>query len=119
MADHGINQIVERIEKRAEELARDVEDEVVVNVPASGEFDDYDVVLDAYDFKTALFVIQWAREQGGKNRPARPSTSNEITEVVCQRIIQLDATGMSQSDISHELNVNQARVNEVLKGKFS
>lgn len=124
MAGHGINQIVERIEKRADELARmDDQDEAyeVVTIPESipGLSDSYDILLDAHDFKMALQVIQWAREQGGKNRPARPSTSNELTDELRGRIIQLDAIGMNQSDISHELQVNQGRVNEVLKGKFA
>jgi hypothetical protein len=117
MAGHGINQIVERIEKRAEELARDIEDEVVVPVPASGEFESYDVVLDAYDFRTALFVIQWARAQGGKNRKPRPASSRPVTDVIAGMIRNLDGDGLSQHRIASELNVNQGRVNEVLKGE--
>jgi hypothetical protein len=117
MAGHGINQIVERIEKRAEELARDVDDEVVVAVPASGEFDGYDVVLDAYDFRTALFVIQWARAQGGKNRKPRPASSRPVTDHIVALIRDLDGDGLSQHRIASELNVNQGRINEVLKGE--
>lgn len=62
-------------------------------------------------------MLKEFRKTVPKNRPARRAVSKAVDDAIIGRVKHLDACAYSQHWIAAHLNVNQGRVNEILKGR--
>lgn len=84
------------------------------------QFENYCLELMAKDItptcaQRALHLLKDFKAQHPKNRTARAAVSEPVTTYIRSAIHMYDRHGWTQHQIAAHLNVNQGRVNEVLR----